>query len=84
VIVVEHRDRAVRFGIEHLHAASAATGRPIVVVDDGEKSDKLTGDVFEVLTCSYAGSCGCRGARSCAALAATARNALDRSGAGSR
>jgi len=34
VIVVEHRDRLARFGVEHLHAALAAQGRRIMVVDD--------------------------------------------------
>jgi len=32
-IVVEHRDRLARFGVEHLTCALAATGRSIVVLD---------------------------------------------------
>jgi len=32
VIVVEHRDRLARFGLEHLQAVLAAQGRRIVVV----------------------------------------------------
>jgi putative resolvase len=32
-IVVEHRDRLARFGVEHLQAAVAATGRRIIVVN---------------------------------------------------
>jgi putative resolvase len=35
VIVVEHRDRLARFGVEHLEAALAAQGRRIVVADPG-------------------------------------------------
>ena len=38
-IVVEHRDRLARFGVEHVEAALAAQGRRIVVVDDGEVDD---------------------------------------------
>ena len=33
VIVVEHRDRLARFGVEHLEAALSAQGRRIVVAD---------------------------------------------------
>ena len=50
VIVVEHRDRLARFGMEHLRAALAAHGRRIVVVDDGETTDDLVRDMIEVLT----------------------------------
>jgi putative resolvase len=32
-IVVEHRDRLARFGVEHRQAALAATGRRIIVVN---------------------------------------------------
>jgi putative resolvase len=35
-IVVEHRDRRARFGVEHRAAARAATGRRIVVVNPDE------------------------------------------------
>ena len=35
VVVVEHRDRLARFGVEHLEAALAAHGRKIVVADPG-------------------------------------------------
>jgi putative resolvase len=38
-IVVEHRDRVARFGVEHLQAALAATGRRIVVVDTSETTE---------------------------------------------
>jgi putative resolvase len=36
VIVVEHRDRLARFGVEHLAAALGARGRRIGVADPGE------------------------------------------------
>jgi putative resolvase len=34
-VVVEHRDRLARFGVEHREAALAATGRRIIVVNPG-------------------------------------------------
>jgi putative resolvase len=40
VIVVEHRDRLMRFGLEYVEAALAAQGRRLVVVDAGEINDK--------------------------------------------
>jgi len=39
VIVVEHRDRLARFGVEHLEAALAAQRRRVVVADPGETTD---------------------------------------------
>jgi putative resolvase len=63
LIVVEHRDRFARFGVEHLHAALAAQGRRIVVVDDGETTDDLVRDMIEVLTSMCARLYGRRGAR---------------------
>jgi putative resolvase len=50
VIVVEHRDRLIRFGFEHLAASLAASGRRIVVLDETETTDDLVRDVTEVLT----------------------------------
>ncbi len=49
-IVVEHRDRLARFGVEHLSYALAATGRDIVVVDNAEVDDDLVRDMTEILT----------------------------------
>ena len=43
VIVVEHRDRFARFGVENLEVALAATGRRIVVADPGETAHDLVG-----------------------------------------
>ncbi len=50
VVVVQHRDRLVRFGVEHLEAALSAQGRRIVVTDEGETEDDLVRDMIEVLT----------------------------------
>ncbi|EUA17533.1 hypothetical protein I553_10591 [Mycobacterium xenopi 4042] len=33
MVIVEHRDRLARFGVEHLEAALSAQGRRIVVAD---------------------------------------------------
>lgn len=49
-IVVEHRDRLARFGVEYLEAALAAHGRKVVILDDAELPDDLARDLTEVLT----------------------------------
>ena len=72
VIVVEHRDRLARFGVEHLEAALAAAGRRIVVADPSEATDDLVRDMIEVLTGMCAGLYGRRGARNRAMRALTA------------
>jgi putative resolvase len=72
VIVVEHRDRLARFGVEHLEAALSAQGRRIVVADAGETTDDLVRDMIEVLTSMCARLYGRRGARNRAMRAVTA------------
>jgi putative resolvase len=72
VIVVEHRDRLARFGVELLEAALAAQGRRIVVADPGETIDDLVGDMIEVLTLMCARLYGRRGARNRVMRAVTA------------
>ena len=62
-VVVEHRDRLARFGVEHLEAALAASGRRIVIIDDGETDDDLVRDMVDVLTSMCARLYGRRGAR---------------------
>lgn len=73
-IVVEHRDRAARFGVEHLQAALSAQGREIVVLDDSEVADDLVRDLTEILTSFCARLYGRRSAkhRAQAALRAAA------------
>ena len=75
-IVVEHRYRLARFGVEHLGAALSAQGREILVVDDGEVDDgevddDLVRDMTEVLTSFCARLYGRRGARNRALRAIT-------------
>ncbi|GAA3238356.1 hypothetical protein GCM10020216_062270 [Nonomuraea helvata] len=72
VIVLEHRDRLAHFGVEHLQAALAATGRRLVVLNSDESTDDLVRDVTEVLTCLCARLYGRRSARRRAELAVSA------------
>jgi len=72
IIVVEHRDRLARFGVEHIEAALSAQGRRVVVVDPGEAKDDLVRDMIEVLTWFCARLYGRRGARNRALRAVTA------------
>jgi putative resolvase len=71
MIVVEHRDRLARFGVEHLEAALSAQGRKLVVADPGETTEDLVGDMVDVLTSFCAGLHGRRGARNRALPAIT-------------
>ena len=70
VIVVEHRDRLARFGVEHLEAALSASGRRLVVLDAAETTDDLVRDITEVLTSMCARLYGRRAARNRAGRAA--------------
>ncbi len=75
-IIVEHRDRLARFGVEHLGAALSAQGRVVLFVDEGEVDDDLVRDMTEVLTSFCARLYGRRGARNRALRAiTTAKNA---------
>jgi putative resolvase len=62
-IVVEHRDRLARFGVEHLEAALGAASRRLLVAEAGEMDDDLVRDMTEVLTSFCARLYGQRGAR---------------------
>jgi len=53
-IVVEHKDRLVRFGFEYMEALLAASGRRIIVVDESEMKEDLVQDMIDVLTSFYA------------------------------
>ena len=69
VIVVEHRDRLARFGVEHLEAVLSASGRRLVVLDPTGTADDLVGDITEVLTSMCARLYGRRAAKNRAARA---------------
>ena len=51
VILVEHRYRLARFRVEHLQAAFAASGRRIIIVEEGEVEDDLARDMIELMIC---------------------------------
>jgi len=72
VIVVEHRDRLARFGVEYIEAALSAQGRTVRVVDEGEVEDDLVRDMTDVLTSFCARLYGKRAAKNRAAKALAA------------
>lgn len=49
-VVVEHRDRFMRFGSEFVEAALNSRGAKLIVVDDSELDDDLVQDMVSVLT----------------------------------
>ncbi|MFE1443232.1 IS607 family transposase [Streptomyces sp. NPDC058739] len=72
VIVVEHRDRLARFGIEHLEAVLSASGGRLVVLDPTETTDDLVRDITDVLTSMCARLYGRRAAKNRAERAVAA------------
>src|SRR5208283_3559280 len=50
IIIVEHRDRLMRFGSEYVESALQSQGRSLVIVDKSEMKDDLVQDMIEVLT----------------------------------
>ena len=62
-IVVEHKDRLVRFGFEYMEALFTASGRRIIVVDESEMKDDLVQDMIDVLTSFCARLYGRRSAK---------------------
>jgi putative resolvase len=62
-VVVEHKDRLGRMNVELVEAALSATGRRLVVLDDGEVDDDLVCDMGEVLTSFCARLYGRRSAK---------------------
>lgn len=62
-IVVEHRDRLMRFGFEYVEAALSAQGRRIVVIDPEETADDIARDLHEVIVSMCARLYGKRSAK---------------------
>jgi putative resolvase len=62
-VVVTHRDRLAWMNTELIEAALSANGRRLVVLDDGEVTDDLIGDMVQVLTSFCARLYGRRSAR---------------------
>ena len=74
ILVVEHRDRLARFGVEYIEAALAAQGRTILVMEAGEQKLDIVQDFVDVVTSMCARIYGRRAAgnRATCALAAAA------------
>ncbi len=64
-IVVEHRERIARFGVEYVEAALAAEGRTLVVVEERKLDDDLVRELTEVLTSTCARLYAVGGISSC-------------------
>jgi putative resolvase len=62
IIIVEHRDRLMRFGSEYVESALKAQNRRLVVVDPSEMKDDLVQDMTQVLTSFFARLYGRRSA----------------------
>jgi len=62
-ILVEHRDRLMRFGMEYVESAFTAGGRQIMVADPSERTDDLVRDMIEVMVSFCARLYGRRSAR---------------------
>ncbi|MEU9836449.1 IS607 family transposase [Streptosporangium sp. NPDC048047] len=75
VIVVEHKDRLARFGVEHLQAALSATDRKLIILDPEESTDDLVRDMTDMLTSMCARLYGQRAAKNRAARAIAAATA---------
>jgi predicted site-specific integrase-resolvase len=63
ILVVEHRERLARFGVEYLAAALAAQGRRIEVLEEGEVADDIVRDLYDVIVSLCARLYGRRSAR---------------------
>lgn len=76
-IVVEHRDRLMRFGFEYVEAALAAQGRRIVVIEPEEMTDDIVRDLHEVIVSMCARLYGKRSAKNRAQKALAAMQTAD-------
>jgi putative resolvase len=62
-VIVEHKDRLMRFGAEYVESALAAQGRKLLVVDLSELNSDLGEDMIAVLTSFCARLSGKRSAK---------------------
>lgn len=62
-ILVEHKDRLVRFGSEYIESALSSAHRKILVMDQKELNDDLVQDMIDVLTSFCARLYGRRSAK---------------------
>jgi len=75
-IVVEHRDRLARFGVEYIEAALQAQGRMLIVAEMGEQKLDLVQDFIDVVTSMCARIYGRRAASNRAKRALAAAEAV--------
>jgi predicted site-specific integrase-resolvase len=62
-IIVEHRDRLMRFGCEYVEASLKANNRQLLIASEKELKDDLVQDMIEVLTSFCARLYGRRSAK---------------------
>jgi predicted site-specific integrase-resolvase len=75
IIVVEHRDRLMRFGFEYVESALAAQNRKVVVIEPDEMTDDIVRDLHEVIVSMCARLYGKRSAKNRAQKALDALSA---------
>lgn len=62
-ILVEHKDRLARFGVDYFEALLAASGRKLLVANESEMKDDLVQDMVDLLTSMCARLYGRRSAK---------------------
>lgn len=72
VIVVEHRDRLGRFGVEYIEAALSASGRNLIVLNPTEQKLDIVQDFVDVVTSMCARIYGARSSKTKAKAALAA------------
>ena len=77
MILVEHRDRLARFGVEYIEAALMSQGRSIIVADETEEMADIWQDFIDVVTSMCVRIYGKRGARNRAKEAVAVVRAID-------
>lgn len=73
-IVVEHRDRLARFGVEYIDASLSSVNREIIVLNNSENKDDIVQDFVDVVTSMCARIYGKRSAQNRAKKALKAAN----------
>jgi len=63
MVLVEHKDRLARFGVEYLEAVLGASGRRLLVADNTEKLDDIAQDFVDLATSMCARIYGRRSAK---------------------
>lgn len=76
-ILVEHRDRLARFGVEYILAAMEAQGRRLIVLNETEQKLDLVQDFIDVVTSMCARIYGQRSAKNRAKAAIAAADASE-------